>query len=174
MLPGLCEMLSTVKGGDDAELSRLEQLKAKGAVTNLIAKARMNRWKPEKDTRGRVLPHGKLQISDGIAECEGLRTGSFYCYLRNIVPGERYAFTVKKRGNTGYASITWGDDEGSCYRMPSPNLIFGKPDADGWCTGTAVLTVPESVNWLKLAFGAQWQKPGESVQFKDWAVFRLW
>lgn len=174
LLPGLHEMLATVKGGDEAEIRRLESLKAKGLATNLLAKTRVNQWKPAKDTRGRTLAQGKLQLTDGIAECEGLRVGSFYCYLRNIVPGERYAFTVKKRGNTGHSSVTWGDDEGSCYRMPSPNLIFGKPDADGWCTGVAVLTVPESVNWLKLTFGAQWQKPDESVQFRDWAAFRLW
>lgn len=174
MLPGLCEMLSVVKGGDAAELRRLEQLKAKGVAANLIAKARVNQWQPAKDTRGRVLAQGKLQLSDGIAECEGLRVGSFYCYLKNIVPGERYAFTIRKRGGAGAVTVSWSDAEGTAYRMPSPHLIFGEPDADGWQEGVAVLTVPETIDGLKMAFGASWQKPGESVQFKDWAIYRLW
>ena len=134
----------------------------------------MNQWQPAKDTRGRVLAQGKLQLSDGIAECEGLRVGSFYCYLRNIVPGERYAFTIRKRGGAGAVTVSWSDAEGTAYRMPSPHLIFGEPDADGWQEGVAVLTVPETIDGLKMAFGASWQKPGESVQFKDWAIYRLW
>ena len=175
LLPGLSEMMHTVKGGDAAEARRLERLKSAGVVTNLLYRRRVKMWQPVKDSKGKPWPQGTLRVIDGeIAECKGLRQGCFYCDIGGIKPGEKYAVGVRKRGSSANAGVTWGDPEGASYRTPSPQAIFGEPDADGWSEGMMYLTVPEGIDHLRLTFGAGWQDPDESVQFKDWCMYRLW
>jgi hypothetical protein len=174
VLPGLSEMLITVKGGDVAEAHRFERLKSTGMVTNLLKNVRVKMWQPAKDTKGRPWPQGTLQINNGIAECKDLRQGCFYCDISGVKPGEKYAIGVQKRGLSANAGITWGDPEGASYRTPSPQTVFGEADAEGWCDGTMYLTVPEGIDHLRLTFGATWQEPGDVVQFRNWAMYRLW
>ena len=81
---------------------------------------------------------------------------------------------VRVKGKGIVASLSWGDDDGMCFRMPTAELVFGTPDADGWREGLAFLSVPEGVNHFKFAFGATRQKPGEKAQFRDVAAYRLW
>ena len=113
-------------------------------------------------------------IDGGIAECKGLRQGCFYCDIGGVKPGEKYAVGVRKRGSSANAGVTWGDPEGASYRTPSPQAIFGEPNADGWSEGMMYLTVPEGIDHLRFTFGAGWQEAEECVQFKNWCMYRLW
>ena len=174
-LPGLCEMLSVVKGGDAAEADRLARLLAAGAVTNAIAGMRMLTWQPQKDRKGRAFPQGTHRVLDGgVYECEGMANGTFYCYLRSLEPGDRYAVRLRARGAGISSSLGWGDSEGICYRLPATEFVFGAPDADGWREAMAFLTVPQGTDHCQFVFGAKRQKPGEKAQFRDMAIYRIW
>ena len=174
-LPGLMEVLATVKGGEEAERGRLQRLLAAGLVTNALAGLHMNTWQPASDGRGHAVAQGALTAkAGGEYECTGAYNGCFYCYRRGIKPGERWCVRVRVKGKGIVASLSWGDDDGMCFRMPTAELVFGTPDADGWREGLAFLSVPEGVNHFKFAFGATRQKPGEKAQFRDVAAYRLW
>ena len=175
-LPGLCEMLSVVKGGEAAEAEHLARLIAQGAVTNAIAGMRMRMWQTGgKDKKGNPLPQGTFRVLDGgVHECEGLQYGTFYCYLRGLMPGDRYAVRLRARGKNVLASLVWGDAEGSFYRLPATEFVFGAPDADGWREAAAFLTVPPKADDFQFVFGATRQKPGEKAQFRDMAAYRIW
>ena len=174
-LPGLSEMLEAVKGGEDGEMKRLKRLLEKGSVSNLLANVRMLTWQVTKDKRGRPYPQGTFRpLANGVFECENLTQGTFYCYQRGIKPGERYAFHLYQHGRGASAGITGCDAEGALPRLPSPQMEFGAPDADGWREGRLVVTVPSGVNHCRFTFGANRQKPGEKVQFRNVAAYRLW
>ena len=174
-LPGVCEMLSVVKGGDAAEAARLDRLIAAGAVTNAIAGLRMHTWQVTKDKRGKPLPQGALrQLDGGVYECEGMVAGSFYCYKTGITPGERYALRVRARGVNAGAGLSWGDNEGMFFRLPSVEFTFGPPDAEGWRLGEAFLTAPQGADRFQFTIGAKRQKPGEKASFRDLAAYRIW
>ena len=175
VLPGVCEMLETVKGGAAAEKKHLARLLASGKAANLIAKASINKWQVSKDKRGRPFPQGTFRTLDGgVLSCEGMFNGCYYCYCRGVEPGARYAVTVEARGDSAASTVSWGDDEGIIFRLPSPRCVFGEPDADGWREGIMFLTAPPGVNHLKFTFGASRQKPGETALFRNWAVYRIW
>ena len=175
-LPGLCEMLAAVKGGDAAEAARLERLVSEGAVTNLVAGLHINTWQVGgKDRRGRPVPQGTFRkLPGGVFECEGMQHGTFYCYVRGVKPGEKYAARLRARGDGAIASLGWGDAEGMFYRMPSTEFVFGEADAEGWREAAAFVSVPSGANHFQFVFGARRQKADGKAQFKDVAAYRIW
>ena len=174
MLPGVSEMLATVKGGEKAEIARLDRLLAAGALTNLIANAKIREWQVTKDAKGRPVKGEFNRKPGGVYECKGMAEGCFYAYCTGARPGARYAIDMEMRGRNAEAAVTWCDMEGALYRLPTPQILFGRPREGGWRRGVAFLTVPLDATHFKVNFGAARQKPGESVEYRNCAAYLFW
>ncbi len=113
-------------------------------------------WKESK-TSGSVVP------GEGTAKFDGVAQGVLLQNVKKVKAGETYVFTAKAR-SFGQVKPTLSlylvDAKDSILMKTVRNGSFGEPDADGWCTGKIVYTVPDDVEFdhLRLMIGSRGPK----------------
>lgn len=167
-LPGLNEMLATVKAGDRGEWLRAKRKFAAGELANLLPPdLKLSTWQAESGKSA-----GTFAQEGGTATMRNMTDGCFLTERGGLRPGEKYAFTVKAKGGEPSVSAVWMDALGPRHGDPKSVFVFGQPDAEGWRQGRVLGAVPIGADRVRLTLGTS--KPGAETSFKSLKMVKLW
>ncbi len=103
---------------------------------------------------------GKVIAGNGTVKFAGVANGTLFQEVRGIKAGKTYTFTTSAR--TGGAQVKpvamlyLVDARDRIINSSVKRASFSKPDAEGWCTGKIVYTIPENVDFsmIRLLIGS--------------------
>lgn len=167
-LPGLDEMMFTVKAGEKGEWARAKRKFAVGELkSRLAADLRLGTWQSGSDST-----KGTFVQENGVATMVNVADGCFLTEVGGVEPGEKYAFTVKAKGAKPSANAVWMDALGPRHGDPKCVFVFGPPDAEGWRQGRVLATVPVEADRVRLTLGSG--VPNAETSFKSLKMVKLW
>lgn len=178
-VPGFSGALRAIKSPARFLADYLPPMIASGAVTNLVPAADnpFDNW--QEPPKGREKGVFAVDAAVGCAaspsvRIEGVANG---CLIRRVKvrPAEVYAVRFKLRcGGGGFsANVGWTRKGAHRFYVPRQAVDFGAPDADGWRTGQAVVTVPEDVDGMNLYISGI-QEPDERCWVDDLEIYRVY
>ena len=190
-LPGFGGVIRALRDPGRFLQDDLPRMIAAGKVTNLVADGGVavkdgdpekcpspfDSWQevPKGGTAGTFSVDPKVGCA--APPCVRVRGVSNGCliYRIKVRPAEIYAIRVRLNCTSGGfgADVGWTRQGAHRFYVPKQALDFGAPDAHGWRTGTAIVTVPEGVDGGNLYISGL-QGPDDEFRVDDLEVYRLY
>jgi len=162
-LPGLSEVLWSIKVPEGLRTRKLAELKAAGKDANLVRKEGLSTWKEDKAKT--------VFEQDGLSYKVTVGPGSVLAGVP-AKEGEFYAASVAIRCKNAKANVHWRRKGAFDWDKPEFPLFLGEPDKDGWRRGTVAARVPTDVDELVVQCDVL-PEPGETAVCDGFSVVRL-
>ena len=184
-LPGLSDILFSVKDPDAFARRRRAELEASGAWTNIVPNGDcavcvagkvpkpFGSWQPgDKAThRGTFGCDTAFGDGDSTSFCaEGVPSGCFAYTIKGVAPGQMYLVKCSASGGSTSASIAWKNAKGR-YVKGTLLMPFGKEEGR-WRRGEIAVRVPSGAVGMQIALGVC-LAPGEKAWFDSVGVYPL-
>ena len=192
-LPGLYDGFAGIRDGEACIDWRIEQLKKKGKLVNLV---RDSECKPLRDVKERkFIPgvhswyrpwqsakaeQGVFGIDNAVGEgdhsslcAKGVRSGMLEYRVADVKPGEWYAVKASVKGPCPYLSIEFFEHDYTVQRLAKLRVDLDAPDANGWRHAKKLVKIPLCVDSFQVNMELS-QKPDDVTWLDNLSVYRLW
>lgn len=171
-MPGLYDIFAARRDPFAFSVAKSAELDASGAATNLIANGdcaqapggkagfRRNRlpkgfdrWMPKND-KGAVGIDASVGRGDSFSVCmDRVKRGCVIPRVHGLVPGSSVLVRVYAKGDAPRGTIYFTESKKWRFPLGNVRVTFGKPGADGWRAGYAVVTVPHGADGFAVQLG---------------------
>lgn len=195
-LPGVYDMIDSVKNTQEFVMRRADELRRSGKFTNLIANSccvGTNMSGQAAFRPGEIPPpyrawqnpnwrQGVFGLDTSVGEGDlsslcmtNIDCGFFYVDIpRKVEKGERYGVMVSAKGSNVRADIQWKMKPGVAP-LEDTQVHFSKEDGNGWRHVASVVRVPEGAVGMRLSLSVKtWVgRRSDKVWLDNFAVFPL-